>query len=275
MLRISTKKSVKLNNLDENDISEVVRENLTQVENTLQQVSAKCNALNATGKLTRMAFAPSEARKLESLDEMVTSALTHLIMALQLANYNQRKQIKSDIKSENQEVKNTVYHPEVGLYLNPKGCRPKAVTNLKVSLVQEGDLEEISWVNETVSSAIDYFELYFDDETRKTLSLPVAKLAVLGKKYSIRIGEPQVMPGNMYTIKLQAADGSGPGKWCDSFSFRFKTGPPARPKMPNIVTSTTEVRFEVKKLDPREEHGSPVTHCVVEHMEIKEDDEVE
>ena len=220
-----------------------------------------------------MMCASAVTSELKDLDKQVQRALEYLRMVLQLATYNQGKQMKND---ENHEFRNTACHSKAGIYSNPKGTRPKVVTNLKATLVPEGDLVEISWVDQNVAWAIDYLELYFDDETRKILRLSAAQIACSGKKYSIRIGEPHVDPGKLYTFKVRAVNGSGPGEWCESFSFRYKTGPPARPKKPNIImTSTTEVRFKVKKLNPQEEHGSPVTHCVVEYAEMEEDNEIE
>ena len=273
--------SVELKNVDEKDTSEVVREKLTEVRDTLELITAKCNSLQANGTIKCMTFVSSEANELEDLDKQVQHALDCLQTALQLATYNQGKQIKEEVKRENQEVRNTVYHSKAGVYLNPKGSRPKVVTDLKASLIREGDLVEISWVDENVVDEnvvgeIDHYELCFDDGTEKILPLPAKEINTRGKKYFVRIGEPHVVPGNLYTFKLRAVNGSGPGNFGKSFSFRFKTGSPARPKKPNvIVTSTTEVRIEVKKLTPQEEHGSPVTHCVVEYTEMKEYNEVE
>ena len=268
--------SIELKNVDENDISEVVREKLTQVSDTLELIAARCKSLQATATVKRMIFATSEAKELEDLDKQVQHALDCLQTALQLATYNQGKQIKEDVKRENQEVRNTVYHSKAGVYLNPKGSRPKVVTDLKASLVPEGDLVEISWVDENVVGDIDHYELCFDDGTEKLLPLQANEIDAQGEKYFVRIGEPHVVPGNLYTFKLRAVNGSGPGKFGESFSFRFKTGPPARPTKPNvIVTSTTEVKIEVKKLTPQEEHGSSVTHCVVEYTEMKADNEIE
>jgi len=269
--------SVELKNLDKNDISEVVKENLTNVKDTLEIITAKCTSIQVKGSLKRLAFAKSETTELGDLHKSVQHARDSLQIALQLASYNQGKEIKEDVKRGNQVVRNVVHHSEAGLYLNPTESRPHAVKRLNVALVPEGDLAEISWIDdENACGSVVRYELYFDDETGKNLPLLASKITARGKECSVRLGDPLIVAGNVYTIKLRAVNGSGPGEWSESASFRFKTGPPAQPKKPVItVTSTTEVKIEVQKLKPNEERGSPVTHCVIEYVEMKEDNEIE
>ena len=270
------KLSIELQNLDDSDVSDLVQENLMKVNDSLALITSLCNSMTAQGFVKRLVDATSEHTDLIQLDTNTQRARESLQMALQLACYNQGRQIKEDVKRESQEVKNLVHHAGAGIYINPHVSRPKAVENFKISSTPEGDLMEINWTDCTNDiENVERYELQFDDETSTILPILSTKIIAVNNTCSVRLGEPNLKPGSIYTIKMRAVSGSGPGEWSRSLTFRFKIGPPSRPKKPKlVVVSPTEVRVEVKKLSRDEERGTPVTHCKVQYLEVEENNEI-
>ena len=270
------KLSIELQHIDDSDVTDLVLENLMKVNDSLSLITSICNSMTAQGVLKRLIDATSEHHELIQLDTNTQRARESLQMALQLACYNQGSQIREDIRRENQEVRNIVQHAEAGIYINPHVSRPKAVENFRVSAIPEGDLVEVKWTDQgNKINKIDRYELQFDDETSKTIPISSSKITAVDSMYSMRLGEPHLKAGSIYTIKLRAVSGSGPGEWSEVLTFRFKSGSPSRPKKPKLfVISPTEVRVEVNKLSADHERGSPVTHCEVQYLEVEENNEI-
>ena len=180
------------------------------------------------------------------------------------------------MKQRNQDVKKTILHQKAGMNLKPHGARPSCVKNFAVSLVSEGDLVKLKWTsNKSDGIDIDHYELMFDDESSKIIPIPFSQVSSRNYICTMRLGDPQIIHGETYTLKLRAINGSGPSAWSSCVTFAFKSRP-AKPKKPTLtVLSSTNVRVEVKKLSQKEEHGSAVTQCQVQYMRIEQINEIE
>ncbi len=136
---------------------------------------------------------------------------------------------------------------------------------------------KLKWTsNKSDGIDTDHYELMFDDESSKIIPIPFSQVSSRNDICTMRLGYPQIIHGETYTLKLRAINGSGPSAWSSCVTFAFKSGPPAKPKKPTLtVLSSTNVRVEVKKLSQKEEHGSAVTQCQVQYMRIEQINEIE
>ncbi len=258
-------------------ISDSVKEELEKVNDDLQLIEVQCNRVTGKKKIKGMIDASSDKTDLEKLSSLIQRARDGLNLAISIANLSQTTQIRQDIKHGNKDIKNTVQHPEAGLYLKPQGSRPNRINKFTISDVPEGDLMELLWTSaENRGISVDRYELTFDDGSSRIVPLPFDQITSRSDICTIRLGDPQIIPGETYTLKIRAVNGSGPGVWSSSVTFVFHSGPPAKPKKPKLtVQSPTRVIVEVKTLSEKEEHGSAVTQCQVQYMRIEQSNEIE
>lgn len=168
--------------------------------------------------------------------------------------------------------------PEHGVFLpNRKSVemRPHKIEDTRVYL-DSGDLKVVEWKDDKNSiRSIDRYEVEYDEEHEQSYPVTADKciLKENSNTFLVRFGSPKVKPGNMYTVKIRAVNGSGPGEWSNPKLFRFKTGPPNKPKKPTIIVmSPTEVLIRTRRLKEKDENGSKVVSCTVEYTkDINED----
>ena len=271
------KLSSELQNLEDSAVSDVVQENLVKVNESLSIITTICKSMSDQNKFLRLLDPQSEEMELIQIDANLCQAHDRLQTALQLATLNEAKQIRDDVKTKTHELKNTVLHPEAGIFINPgQSRRPRAVQNVKVSLIPKGDFVAIGWTDgENDFKKLVRYEIQFDDETKRNIPIPVSSLSRWNCEHTTLLGEPILLPGRIYAIKMRAVSGGGPSDWSSIETFRFSSGPPAKPKKPKVFpTSPTEVKVEVQRLSEDEERGSPVTHCEIRYIEIEKSNEI-
>ena len=247
---------------------------LEQFQNSLDTCKRVCEALYNKGALGKFFNAKSHAQDLQTLEKELENARSSLQFALTRVLLAQNQSLRQSVEEGNARVEATVIHPSVGVYQGTsssnKRDKPFAISKVDVSLNDQRDLMIVKWSDELNSrESVERYEVRYDDENRMIVPGSPEELAAGDdSEFALSLGPPKVNPGHIYTVQVRAVNSQGHSEWSEPGRvFRFKNGPPNKPKKPEvIVISPTEVLAMIKRLEEKDENGSPVNQCVVEYI---------
>lgn len=239
-----------------------------------------CNALNQAGSIGKFFKVGGHKSELETLDTQLKRATDSLQLVLSQVSIVQNKRLEEAVQKGTEELKGTIIHPRQGVFLpNRKATetRPHQIDLPEVSLDESGDLMEVKWKDErNHKDTVNIYEVRYDDQNDHVVPANVDECVLPcddENTFFMRLGPPRIEVGNLYSVQVRATNGAGPGDWSEAVIFRFKTGPPNKPKRPTvIIQSPTEVLIIANKLSKKDENGSCVTSCKVEYTMIDGDD---
>lgn len=262
-----------LEKLKEDEWPKSCTDKVQSLMESLETCKRTCEHLNSKHGLKKFVQVHIVKIELENLERQLERASSSLQRLLQLVSIVETKNLKEEVHRGNQEVKAAAIHPKDGIYL-PNNCkysgsRPHKIEHLKVTLDQSNgpDLMKVNWSdNKNPKGTIDRYEIEYDEKTLLEMPIEECRVRVDCNEFRAKIGPPKIIPGNLYTVRVRGINGEGPGNWSEEQIFRFKTGPPSKPKKPKIkVLSPTKVSITTTRPSKNEERGSAVTHCKVEY----------
>lgn len=236
-----------------------------------------CTDLNTTRSLKKIIFVDHYREELDTLDSELQRACDHLQIVLGQISIIQNERILDAVEEGTNSVKSAVFYSKQGVYLpnrKASGTRPHKIEKPTVYLETDnnaGDLMVVKWTDDKCQdSAIKYYVVRYDDERNLMEKATVEECMFSDNnvnEFHMKLGSPKITPGNVYTIQVHGVNGDGPGEWSESVSFRFKNGPPSKPKKPKAqILSPKQVKIIIKKLTKKEENGSCVTRCKIEYI---------
>ena len=244
---------------------------LQDFEDSIHACTRICAELKDRPLLGRMAGVHDNRRRLGNLDKQLENAQQSLHFALTRVVHAQNRELKECVERGHERAEATTIHPSIGVYpgAGTRGRRPSDIPAPNVAVID--DLLEIKW-KDSLNSAkdIDRYEVRYEDE--KVLNCEPAEHRLKKGTFALSLGNDRVRAGRQYTISVRAVNSQGSGNWSDPTVARFKIGPPNTPGIPIFtVLSPTEVQVQAPRLDEKNENGSPVDQCIVEYLNINDE----
>ena len=259
---------LKNSGVDELPVSSI--ESVEAFQESLETCRRICDNLHSKGILGKAISVREHKVQLEALEKELEKARSSFQLALTKILLQQNQALKQSIQEGHTRIEATVIHPSVGVYqgtgASNKLSRPFPITRPEVTV--DGELMVVKWCDDqNPTDSVERYEVQYDDQ--KDMIVPGKpqdlKISNESNKFALSIGPPKIIPGQLYTIQVRAANSQGPSEWSDQCVFRYKKGPPNKPKKPEVtVNSPTEVIVMVNKLEEKDTNGSPVHQCVVE-----------
>ena len=254
--------------IDELPVSSI--ESVKTFQESLKTCKRICDNLHSKGILGKFISAPEHKAQLEALEKELEKARSSFQLALHKILLQQNQALKQRMQEDHARIEATVIHPSVGVYqgtgASNKLSRPFPITRPEVTV--DGELMVVKWCDDqNPTDSVERYEVQYDDQ--KDMIVPGKpqdlKISNESNEFALSIGPPKIIPGQLYTIQVRAANSQGPSEWSDQSVFRYKKGPPNKPQKPKVtVNSPTEVIVKVNKLEEKDTNGSPVHQCVVE-----------
>lgn len=264
-----------LKELELDELPASCKDTIASFNDSLDICKSTCNTLKGTGGIRKFIQVQGHKKELETLDTELKRATDNLQLVLSQVSVLQNKGLAEAVHKGTEEIKGTAINPRQGVFVpNSKvvGSRPHKIEKTEVTLNESGDLMEVKWTDDkNRKDTINSYEIRYDDENELVVSLGVKEcmLPDSDNAFLVTLGPPKIKAGNMYTVQVRGNNGAGPGDWSKETIFRFKTGPPNKPKKPTVtVQSPTEVLLVASRLSQRDENGSCVTRCKVEYAKI-------
>lgn len=266
-----------LNDPQEDNISEAYKAITTCFNDTIGICKFICttrgdckNVINVRKHKVELETLESELRK--AGDNLQPVLLFTLIKGLKEELHRcyqeETRSVKEELQRCQQEMSRDVIHPGHGVFLpkgKPIGSCPHEIEQPQVALV--GNLIEVKWRDDR-KDTVDCYEVQYGDESSIPVSATVEECMRVESpnSFSIRLGSPRIKLGKLYTFRVRGTNGAGEGNWSKPTIFRFKTGPPNKPKKPTgTALSPTEIEIMASRLSHEDENGSSVTHCKIEY----------
>ncbi len=253
----------------EEDIPESCIAILTSFEDNLSICNSICTSHDKFGNVRKILQSEAHLRELKTVESELSKASDNLQLVLTHILRSQIKKLSEKIERGHEDVKRDTQHPHYGIYAAPEKKCPFEVN--KPIVILDQDLMAISWKDQKnpLNSNSEY-EVRYDDE--KNLAFPMKAEKCISSKnpntFAIKLGPPKIQLGHLYNIQVRAINRAGPGKWSRPCLFRFKTGPPNKPKKPMCSPlSPTSVAITAKKFPEMDQNGSPVTQCIIEYTQ--------
>ena len=245
-------------------------ESVEAFQESIKTCKRICDNLHSKGILGKVISVRDHKVQLEALEKELEKAQSSFQLALTKILLVQNQSLKQSMLEGHAQIQATVIHPSVGVYqgagTSNKLSRPFPIMRPEVTVNEE--LMVVKWCDyQNPADVVDRYEVRYDDQI--DLIIPGEpkdfKVSNESNEFALSIGPPKIIPGQLYTIQVRAVNSQGPSEWSDERVFRYKIGPPNKPKQPQVfVNSPTEVIVKVKKLEEEETNGSPVHQCVVE-----------
>ena len=265
-----------LSRMENENFPESCKEMIDSFNDAIEICKSTCKTLERAGSLRKFYDAKVHGKYLKRLETELQRASDNLQLALQMIAVAKTSQVHEAVNKGTREVKATVVHPNEGVFLPSRKSvdfRPHQIRDVNVFLESDdsGDLMVVQWKDdENCDSSIIRYEISYDEEDEQVFPTTAEECTMPDSPgvFCVKFGPPKVKPGKLYSVKIRAVNGAGPGKYCKPIIFRFKTGPPNQPKQPTVlVLSPTEVLITAKRLSERDENGSDVTRCIVEYTQ--------
>jgi hypothetical protein len=268
-----------LKELEMDEFPASCRNELDSFGDSLEICRGACNALDRAGTIAKFIKVHGHKSELETLEIQLKRATDNLQLVLNQVSVLQNRRLEEAIHRSKGEVIGSVINPRQGIFLpnsRVDEARPHLIEPPEVSLDDSGDLMEVKWKDErNQKDTIDRYEVRYDEENNLAVHASVDECTLLGNDntFYMKLGEPKIKVGNLYSVQVRATNGAGPGDWSGPTIFRFKVGPPNKPKKPRaIIQSPTEVMIFASRPSVKDENGSCITCCKVEYVNVDGDD---
>lgn len=268
-----------LQKLEVGGLPETCRSAIDEFSDSLELCRRVCNDINRTGNVVKFLKVRGHKSDLETLDTQLKRATESLQLVLGQVSILQNRRIEEAVHRGTEDLRGTIINPRQGVFLpNSKVAesRPHKIDHPEVTLDESGDLMEVKWKDEeNQRDTVDYYEVRYDDENDHMVSAKVDECVCPSEEntFYMKLGQPKIKIGSIYSVQVRGINGAGPGDWSETTIFKFKTGPPNKPKKPTVEVQTpTEVLIIASKLPKKDENGSCVTRCKVEYVMSDGDD---
>ena len=183
------------------------------------------------------------------------------------------------IKRESED-RRRILNPDFRIFANSSHCAnaPECLERFSISQDVSNSLIDIKWIDaKNDINKIDHYQLCYDDENNSIIICKPEELffkpVSSDSEFIMRLRGTDVPPRCIYSMKICAVNGAGPGEWSNTTVARF-SGRPMKPQEPSLSTvSLTQIEVAVKRLSKREECRSPVTICRVQYVEEKNEND--
>lgn len=276
-LKMLQKIATNLEELQQEELPESCRKVIDNFNSSLDVCKRTCTNLNRVGSCKKILFVEQYESELSTLDSELKKACDNLQIVLSQVSILETRRVHSTVVENTQFLNAAVINPKQGVYLPNRRAsrqRPCKIERPQVYLEADDNAEDlmvVKWTDDKHKErAIERYEVRYDDENEQVIHATVEECMTcdIPNEFQIKFGSPKIKPGNLYTIQVCGVNGAGPGEWSDAVLFRFKTGPPNKPKKPSVlILSPTEVSVTVKRLAEDDENGSHVAYCKVEYTD--------
>ncbi len=125
-----------------------------------------------------------------------------------------------------------------GVFIGSQATPPVQIQAEAVTAdVREDKLLRVVWDdNENDPCNVTGYELEYDEAHELTVRLNKTTLGQYkqsDKHFQVTLGKPKVHPGGVYSIRVRALNGSGPGEWSEPIVCEFPQPPPT-PSAPTV-----------------------------------------
>ena len=224
---------------------------LKHAKETCQNIYPKSYA----AKFVKASGIVVQLHKIEGELKEATMQLTTFIETLHLVTSQKNF---ADLSNEVAKLKTMTESPDSGIYITiDKFKKPPVPPKLLVKVTTERFV--LSW--EPADETVINYELCYDDELKavKTLKGGISRA---------EIGEPWVVPGKIYTMKIRGVNSGGKGDWSNSIVAQFNKPLPRQPPLPQIkFISPTQAVITVNPPDKACSTESPIAQWLVEYLE--------
>lgn len=189
---------------------------------------------------------------LRKLGKRLDQAVNDLTLVVTCFNTQKIQEIQNELRKDITYQKPGVY-PITAEVETPPAPVSKATVYIKSNSMT------IVW-RDRKNYHLSRYEVRYNDTPNAIVSVPASCNSVI-------LGEPNVKPGNSYTIQVRAINGQGPGEWSKAIARYFK-GTPKTPGKPFVKTYHGSAVVSLRIPGAAQSNGAPVSVLIVEYRKI-------
>ncbi len=180
--------------------------------------------------------------------------------------------IKYTLEREFIRVRRNSSNRDDGVFIGSQSDIPLPLSSQAVKACADGELLRVTWKDDrnTPANVTDY-EVEYDQTHELTVRVDKSKFEQANGNFQVTLGKSKVDPGGVYSIRVRAVNGHGPGKWTEPIVCALPQ-PPPMPSTPAILPGSVHMEAEDRNsrivnvvflvTKPKEEEN--VTSCIVE-----------
>lgn len=233
-----TMKKIERNIKDDDD-----RRELISCVSLLNKIKDKCDEHGDQGQIKKFAKAPCNYINLHSVETELKLTLQRLNLFAQAMIIEVSRNTEMVVQDETRLRKIFEKSSRTGVTCIVDSCIKVPKSPLNLTVTEDKDNFILSW-HRTERGIIQYEVMY---DTSKRLLKEVDGAQFENKSLcTITLPWPLVEPGNLYTMKVRAINGGGPGEWSEEIVAQFKKPLPQKPEISKLVMWSTMAKITTK-----------------------------
>lgn len=193
-----------------------------------------------SGAIIELIQARDENTRLLKVEEELNKAVSRAELSVNTAIYGM-------IIQESKKARRNSSNPEDGLFIGIQATTPDKVHVQNVKAVADGELLRVSWIDiQNELDNITGYELEYDQTHELTVRVYKSHSRVLqqaARRWQVTLGKPKVLPGKVYSIRVRAFNGRGPGEWSEPRVCALPQPPPT-PSNPALTQESVHLEAE-------------------------------